>query len=216
MTGIRMISKEDGFSLVELFIYMVMLMVVLGALYNVFTTNTKSYSSQENSVEMVQDLRAAMHLMITEIRMAGCDPTDTGTIGFVDDAADDRFDTDANSIHFTMDIDGNGTIANSENINYYLYTSDGVQKIGRRTGDGDLQPVAENITGLTFSYHFDDGDTGVPDETDADTTNDLVEIRSVQISITGQTAKADPITGVNKTRTQTSWAVVRNRGFEYE
>jgi type IV pilus assembly protein PilW len=198
MTGIRMISKEDGFSLVELFIYMVMLMVVLGALYNVFTTNTKSYSSQENSVEMVQDLRAAMHLMITEIRMAGCDPTDTGTI------------------HFTMDIDGNGTIANSENINYYLYTSDGVQKIGRRTGDGDLQPVAENITGLTFSYHFDDGDTGVPDETDADTTNDLVEIRSVQISITGQTAKADPITGVNKTRTQTSWAVVRNRGFEYE
>ena len=56
MSGMRIRSNENGFTLVELFIYMAMLIVVLGALYNVFTTNTKSYSSQENRVEMAQEL----------------------------------------------------------------------------------------------------------------------------------------------------------------
>jgi type IV pilus assembly protein PilW len=213
MTGIRIISKENGFTLVELLIYMVMFMVVMGALYSVFTGNTKSYSSQENKVEMVQDLRAAMHLMVSDIRMAGLDPTGVGGIGFVDDA-DDRYDTDGNSIHFTMDFDGSGAIDNSENINYFLKNAGGVQQIVRRTGDGNEPVVAENITSLSFTYLFGDGDTGTPDESDGDTTNDLEDIRSAQIAITAETAQVDPVTRQKKTRSQTSWAVIRNAGID--
>lgn len=211
MVSVKRVNNEKGFTLVELFIYMAIFIVVLGALYSILITNTKSYSSQENKVEMTQDLRAGMELMVTEIRMAGCDPTAVGGIGFLNNA-DDRYNTDANSIHFTMDTDSDGTIANSEDINYYRKTSGGVQQIVRRMGVSE-PVVAENITGLTFSYRFADGDTGVPDETDADSTNDLNDIRSVQISITGETAKIDPVTGVKKTRTQTSWVVVRNAGL---
>lgn len=213
MTGISIIKKEDGFSLVELLIYMVMFIVVMGALYSVFTGNTKSYSSQENKVEMVQDLRAAMHLIMGDTRMAGLDPTGVGGIGFVDDA-DDRFDTDGNSIHFTMDFDGSGVIDNSENINYFLKNAGGVQQVVRRTGDGGEPVVAENITGLAFTYLFADGDTGIPDETDGDTTNDLEDIRSVQIAMTGETAEVDPVTRQKKTRSQTSWVVIRNAGID--
>jgi type IV pilus assembly protein PilW len=213
MVSMKRVNNEKGFTLVELFIYMAIFIVVLGALYSILITNTKSYSSQENKVEMTQDLRAGLELMVTEIRMAGCDPTGVGGIGFVDDA-DDRYNTDANSIHFTMDIDSDGAIANSEDINYYRNTSGGVQQIVRRMGDGSEPLVAENITGLTLSYRFADGDTGMPDETDADNTNDLNDIRSVQITITGETAKIDPVTGVKKTRTQTSWVVVRNAGLQ--
>lgn len=212
MVSMKRLNNEKGFTLVELFIYMAIFIVVLGALYSILITNTKSYSSQENKVEMTQDLRAAIELMVTEIRMAGCDPTAVGGIGFLNNA-DDRYDTDANSIHLTMDTDSDGTIANSEDINYYRKTSGGVQQIVRRMGDGSEPVVAENITSLTFSYRFADADTGVPDETDADSTNDLNDIRSVQISITGETAKIDPVTGVKKTRTQTSWVVVRNAGL---
>ena len=120
MSRVRMTAKESGFTIVELLIYMVMFVVVLGSMYSIMISNTRSYSSQENKVEMTQDLRAGMNLMVTEIRMAGCDPTDIDGVGFVDNA-DDRYDTDANSIHFTEDIDADGAIANSENINYYLY-----------------------------------------------------------------------------------------------
>jgi type IV pilus assembly protein PilW len=213
MTGSSIINKEDGFSLVELFIYMAMFIVVMGALYSVFIGNTKSYSSQENKVEMVQDLRAAMHLLVSDIRMAGLDPTDADGIGFVDNA-DDKYDTDGNSIHFTMDFDGNGAIDTSEDINYFLKNSGGVQQIVRRTGDGSEPVVAENITSFSLTYLFEDGDTGTPDESDGDTTNDFEHIRSVQIAMTGETAEVDPVTRQKKTRSQTSWAVIRNAGIE--
>jgi type IV pilus assembly protein PilW len=213
MTGISIINKEDGFSLVELLIYMVMFIVVMGALYSVFIGNTKSYSSQENKVEMVQDLRAAMHLLVSDIRMAGLDPTGVGGIGFLNNA-DDKYDTDGNSIHFTMDFDGNGAIDNSEDINYFLKNAGGIQQIVRRTGDGNEPVVAENITSFSLTYLFKDGDTGTPDESDADTTNDFEDIRSVQIAMTGETAEVDSVTRQKKTRSQTSWAVIRNAGIE--
>ncbi len=221
MPGIRITSRESGFTLVELLIYMVMFLIVMGSLYSVMITNTKSYSSQENKVEMTQDLRAAMNIMVTEIRMAGCDPTDAGGIGFVDNA-DDKYDTDANSIHFTMDIDGDGAIANSENINYYV---NGSQQIMRMTGDGIPAIVAENIlndpnaTDPTtddppplFFYRFKDGSTGQPNTTPG-SGKELADIRSVEIIITGETANIDAVTGEKKTRTQTSQVLVRNAGF---
>ena len=216
MSRIRITSRESGFTIVELLIYMVMFVIVLGSMYSIMISNTRSYSSQENRVEMTQDVRAAMNLMVREIRMAGCDPTGAGGIGFVNVAdVDDYFDTDADSIHFTMDIDADGVIATTEDINYYLYTpADGIQKIGRRTGGPSLQPLAENITGLDFLYRFADGDTGIPDDTDGDDTNDLEDIRSVRISITGQTATQDAVTGGMITRTQTTWVQVRNAGLE--
>jgi hypothetical protein len=162
---------------------------------------------------MVQDLRAAMHLLAGDIRMAGCDPTGAGGIGFIDDA-DDRYDTDGNSIHFTMDSDKNGAIDHSEDINYFLKNSGGVQQIVRRTGDGNEPVVAENMTTFSLTYLFEDGDTGTPDESDGDTTNDLEDIRSVQIALTGETAEVDPVTRQKKTRSQTSWVVIRNAGID--
>lgn len=187
-----------------------MLVLVLGILYSILTTNTRSYSSQENQVEMTQDLRAAMELLVPEVRGAGYDPTGIGGVGLQDDAGNDNYDTDGNSIHFTLDTDADGSIANAEDINYYL---NGSNQIVRRTADGSEPVVAENVTSLTFLYGFADGATGVPDETDADTTNDLDDVRCVQVTIVGETANIDPITGAKKSRTQSSWVVVRNAGL---
>jgi Tfp pilus assembly protein PilW len=206
------VNREHGFTLVELCVYMVMLLLVIGAVYSVLITNTKSHSSQENMVEMTQSNRAAMALMTNEIRSAGCDPASVGGLGFQDDA-DDNYDTDANSIHFTFDSDSDGVVSNSENVLYYRKTAGGVQQIIRRTGGGTEGVVAENVTNLSFTYRFADGDTGIPDDTDGDSTNDLEDIRSVSVTIINETDKIDPVTGVKKTRIESSWVQVRNAGF---
>lgn len=212
MCFLKNMDSEKGFTIVELLVYIAMLIVVIGALYSILTTNTRSYSSQENKVAMVQDLRATMELITTEVRMAGYDLTGIGGVGFIDDA-NDNYDTDGNSIRFTMDTDGDGAIATSEDINYYLNGSS--QLVRREQGDATEQVLAENITALGFLYGFEDGDPpGVPNETDADTTNDRDDIRSVQVSITGRSANVDPITGNWRTKTATSWLVVRNAGLE--
>ena len=213
-------AKNRGFTLVELLIYIALFGILSTFIYSLFIQNFKTYSSQQNSMVMTQDLRAAIGIMVRELRLAGYNPTGAVGIGFVDDA-DDRYNTDANSIHFTMDIDddaGSGSPDGdvddeNEDVNYYLYTTDGIQKLGRRTGGGNPQPIAENIASLTFSYTFADGDIGVPDLTDGDTTNDLDDIRAVQITITAETAEIDPLTKQKKTKAYTTTVKIRNLGF---
>lgn len=186
--------------------------LVLTAIFSLFITQSKQYSSQENSVEMVQGLRASMDLMTREIRLAACDPTGAGGIGFQDNA-NDNYNTDANSIRFTLDTTGTAGTGEpdglvdgpNEDINYYLYTSGGIQKLGRRTGgSGNPQPVIEDVTNLTFTYYDANGAT----------TSTLSDIRSVQISLTAQTERDDPLLGVRKTMTQICQIRVRNAGLD--
>jgi len=187
-------NNRDGFSLVELMIAMAVGLVVLGAMYSVFTVQHKIFTTQEDYVELQQSLRAAMEMMTREIGMAGYNPTGTSGAGIVS--------ATSNSINFTLDITdntGNGppdgdTNDSNENITYSLYTSGGAQKLGRKSTAGAAnQPVAENITALSFAYG---------------TGN-----RVITVTITGRTAKPDPSYPLNngyRTLTLVSRVTPRN------
>lgn len=205
MHEIKIKEKKDGFTLVELLVYMMLFGIVLTAISTLFISNTRSHTSQQNSMEMNQDLRGAMDLMVREIRMAAYDPTDSGLFGFINGGSGTD-DTDVDSINFTTDYDEDGaTGGTNEAINYYLYTSDGIQKLGRNVS-GTLNPVAESITALAFTYIDANGAVITPPLSAAGLTN----IRTVQISITAQTTDPDPLTKQRKTRTMTSRVRVRN------
>ena len=146
-------NKESGFTLVELLIAMTIGLIILAALSSTFLMQRKAYDVQEQIVEMVQNARAAMDIMSREIRMAGYDPTGLAGSTIVS--------TTSNSINFTLDItddagtgppDGDTNDAN-ENITYLLYTTNSIQKLGRKSTASAIitQPVAENIEDLQIS-----------------------------------------------------------------
>jgi prepilin-type N-terminal cleavage/methylation domain-containing protein len=127
-------NLEAGFSLIELMISLAIFGMVLAGIVAMFTSTGRHHTGQEMMVEVAQDLRAARNLMVDEIRSAGCNPKEQGRMGFVTDG-DDRFNTDANSIHFTRDIDngdgdafyesdGDARDANEE-IRYYRIDTNG-------------------------------------------------------------------------------------------
>lgn len=184
-------GRPAGFSLVELLIAMTVGLVVLGAMYSVFTIQNKTFGNQEEIVAMQQNVRAGMDMMTREIMMAGYNPIGgTPKPGIVT--------AGANSITFTMDITGDGlTDGPNEYITYDLYDSDGVQALGRRSTSGaNRQPVADNISALGFAYG---------------TGN-----KAITITITGRTAKPDPAYPANggyRTYTLTSVIVPRNLAF---
>jgi len=204
-------KNEKGFTLVELLVYMMLLGIVMTSIYSVFITNMKSHKSQENTMEMVQDLRGSVDIMVREIRMAGFDSQSTAGAGFVDDT-DDNYNTDSNSIHFTFDLDENGATTDAnEDINYYVYTSDGITKIGRRTASsGSPQPLAEEVSALTFKYY---NSSGTELTNTGSSATERAAIRSVEIEITARTGEIDPITKQNKTRTLSTRVRVRNAGL---
>ena len=60
-----------GFTLLELLIAMVVGLVVLGAVYAVFTMQNTQFSNQESQTEMQQNARIAIEMMTREIGLAG-------------------------------------------------------------------------------------------------------------------------------------------------
>jgi len=189
-----------GFTLIELLISMAVGLALLAAMYGVFTAHQKTFGTQELIAEMQQNARVAIDMMTREIRMAGYDPLGSAGAGIVSAAA--------NAITFTLDTSEDGDTGDSnENITYSLYTTDGIQKLGRKsTATASNQPVAEHVQSLVFQY-WDVGG-GAP-ATAAD-------VRRIQVRITVQTPRADPDytpNGGYRRYTLTSVITPRNLGL---
>ena len=168
--ALRLRLNNKGFTLAELLVGLFVSGIVMTTILSAYYTQNKSYAVQDQLAAMVQNLRAAMDIMIRETRMAGYDPTGSTDAGIV--VADQA------SLTITEDMDGDGSISSDESITYSLADSDG-------DGDNDLERnsnlIAENIDALDFVYL---------DENDASTTIPS-EIKSIQITMVAKTQKVD-------------------------
>lgn len=180
---------NQGFTLVELMITLAMTGIIVTAVYSMYRIQNKSYQTQEQVTIMQQNIRSAIYSMVSEIRMAGYDPT---------------FDTNAGMttatvgrVSFTGDLDGSGALGGvNEAITYGLDPAgdtdgDGIVDVGaattlgRDTGGG-FQAVAEGIQAIEFLYTLSDDST-----TTSVGASQLSSIKSVTISILATAAVAD-------------------------
>jgi len=174
------VQSNQGFTLVELLVTLVVSGVVLAGICSTFYSQQTAYLNQEQIVAMQQNLRVALYNMERDIRMAGHDPNGDSGAGIVT--------ANANSIRIAQDLTDNaGTgvpdrdVADpGEDVTYSLQDADG-------DGDTDLvrndhngagnQMIAEDIDVLNFVYL---NESGVRTERRAD-------IRSVQITVLAKT-----------------------------
>lgn len=176
---------SPGFTLVELLIAMAIAGVVMAGIYSVYRSQQSSYVAQAQVTALEQKVRAAMFYMQRDISMAGCDPTGTANAGILTAAS--------HSIRLTEDLNGNGDSSEyNEDVSYSLYTSKGVQKLGRRSPYKKKnhlvsnQPVVEHVDALDFVY-LDATRNVLPTP-----VSDPSRIRSVQITLVVRAGKADP------------------------
>jgi type IV pilus assembly protein PilW len=170
---------EQGFTLMELLVVILMMGVVMAGIYAVYTSQQKSFVVQEDVAEMQQNLRAAMFFLVRDIRLSGCNPTGKADAGITT--------ANANTISMSMDIRGKNpddppdgdTGDPEERVTYALMDTDGdgnVDSLGRDTGAG-LVAVASNIEALNFVYLDVNGNV----------TADLSKMRSVQLTVVART-----------------------------
>lgn len=219
-------NLEAGFTLIEVMIALVILGMVLAGVIGMFVSTGGYHTSQELMVEVTQNVRAAKLMMVDEIRSAGCNPDDKTRLGFLFDTADDSLNTDANSIHFTRDIDnGDGdqfyepdgdADDPNEDVSYYRVDNAGVVlnpgdntlgRLVRNTGGGG-QPVAENIIDLQFRYY--DAADALLNAANLNSFATLDQIRTVEVIITGQVQNTARVSVANQNWTQQFRVRVRN------
>jgi len=139
-------------------------LVVLGAILNIFVSQNRTNAEQQEVAYAQQNVRAAMGLMVRDIRNAGYDPTDIGSLI-------PTTETSASSIRVQFDLDGNGTIGSGEDV---TYTIDNTDHQLERNGDRMIEDVVPNS--LQFTYYRADGSSFVPADQD-----DCDDIRTVAL-----------------------------------
>ena len=180
---------RGGFTLVELMIAMALGLIVLGAMYGVFTSQSKHFSNQEQIVEMQQNARMAIDIISREIRMAGYNPKrTTGSFTFLLAATENRA-TNQNNVAFTYDDNSDG-IEDSNDSEQVAFRVDGGVLKRFSTGAVHWQPLVENVETLNFTYTLSDGTVvGPPSDP---TAAQVLTIVKVKIQVTAKTAKQDP------------------------
>jgi len=188
------ISTQYGLTIIEAVIYTTLLCITIICGYKFYQITMHQYTIESNKAALFQDLRTVVSMIYKDIRLCGCDPLQKGMVGFVNETHNnDRYDTDADSIHITADLeypwDGKASEKN-ETIIYFLYPQDSeLFKLGRCTGNSRRpQPVAENIVSLTFSYYDLGG------QIMANPPLPLKSIGSVEFSISAQALQLNPLT----------------------
>jgi type IV pilus assembly protein PilW len=62
-----------GVTLIELLVALVISALVIGGIYRLFVAQTKAYTVQDQVVEVQQNIRSAMEILLRDLRMAGYD-----------------------------------------------------------------------------------------------------------------------------------------------
>ena len=131
----KAISKSSkGFTLIELMVAMAITSVFMAAVFAACITQLRSHITQQQIVEMQQNLRAAMQLIQRDIRMAGHDPLRSAGGGITTMLA--------TSLGFTTDVTG-GESDGIDNDNDGLV--DAADTDENRFSDGDTGDANEQI-----------------------------------------------------------------------
>ncbi len=192
----RNICNNKGVTLVELLVAMAVLSIVVAGIVASRNTQQNQSMTQQQAVEVQQNVRAALSMLADEIRMAGYDPDGDEPDAKITKAGDGT----AVGKEFTFAYVNDDDSGNLKTVSYWINGTDLMLNDG-----GTDKLIAENISSLIFTYL---------DENNAVTAT-LNDIRAVTISITAATPtnELDRTQGKNNTRNLTATVQCRNLGL---
>jgi type IV pilus assembly protein PilW len=216
-------KNESGITLLELLVALVIFGIVTGGSYRLFVAQSKAYAVQDQVVEIQQNIRSAMEILLRDLRMAGFDsdrPTSKINIANPLIVGDHSI-----TLNYEYDDTTQFTVA---------YWRDGVtarmlRQLTTTTNDGINPPVVsggpqdvvlENVDILNFSYGIDDAagnEDGMVDYWVSDsTTIGGKRIVAVRIQLTARPEPVNPDVQVMVSpRTLESTVAVRNLSLKH-
>jgi prepilin-type N-terminal cleavage/methylation domain-containing protein len=172
----KLLFNKKGVSLIELLVALVISAIIIAGIYRVFIAQTRAYAVQDQVVEVQQNVRSAMDLMLRDIRMAGyrsnINPVTLAAPIFPGDNSL-TVRTDAIRIEYQRNVDCNGSPSINPRRHTVVYYRDANAQLMRELYvDGNPcptnpfpEPILQNVNALNFTY-------GVDGIVDLDTSQD--------------------------------------------
>jgi type IV pilus assembly protein PilW len=195
-----LIFEKKAITLIELLVALVIFSIVIGSIYRLFISQTKAYTIQDQVVEVQQNVRGAMEIMLRELRMTGFDDDSTTAVSL----STPIIVPGDHSITVKYEYDGA--------IRQVQYSRDaGTSTLVRNDGGGD-ETLLENVVALDFMYGIDNPEDGVVDNWVAAAGVGTSKVIAVRVTLTGRPDQTNPDVQVRVSpRTLTSAVTLRNR-----
>jgi prepilin-type N-terminal cleavage/methylation domain-containing protein len=219
--NIRPILNKKGITLIELLVALVICAIVIAAIYRLFITQSRAYVVQDQVVEIQQNIRTAMEMMVRDIRMAGFDYDNSTSLVTVPNIP---YGVTGNSITVWYENYRQGPPLISE-IHSVRYDLAGTDLRRQLTVGGVVQPaelLLENVIALELTcgidgrigyYDFPSQDGVVDNWINCGAVNNNDKVIAVRISLTTRPeqvdAQDDRFRAVSP-RTLTSTVALRN------
>jgi len=148
--------NKTGVTLVELLIVLVIFGVVVAGIYRVFIAQTRAYTVQDQVVEVQQNIRSAMEILLRDLRTAGYDNDSvnskiaiTAPIVPADHSVTVNYEYDNTHRYEVMYSLNSGTLTRQLTM---------IPNTGTTTTTAE--PILENVVTLDFQYGVDTNDDG--------------------------------------------------------
>ena len=217
-------KQKKGVTLIELLVALAIFGIVIGAIYRLFIVQTKAYTVQDQAVEVQQNVRSAMEILLRDLRMTGYDDDNTAsTITITTPILPPVQNSD-----ITVSYEYYDTTLAQYQTHTVRYWRDATSTLSRAItvnppGGTTTETLLQNVDALTFTYgvdrnengNMDQNGDGVIDDNDwlsAATVNaGNLKVIAVRVLLTGRPDQTN--TDVQKSvspRTLTSAVTLRN------
>jgi len=180
--GTTIRPDRRGLTLTELMISLSIFGVVMGVVFTFMVGSRDSYQETRQKVQYQQSMRAVISLISRELRSTGCDPTQSGFDPFA--VADDV------QFRCRADLNGDGDIADANPDEDVIYSYNAAAgELSRDDGSGPMV-ILTGLDNMIFAYRDAAGNllNNLPLS-----AVDRTLIRTVDITISGETTEGDPV-----------------------
>jgi type IV pilus assembly protein PilW len=209
---IQLLLNKKGITLIELLVVLVISGLIVAGIYRVFIAQTRAYTVQDQVVEVQQNIRNAMELLLRDLRMAGFD----------DDNPNSPI-TIANPIVYPVTASSVTVIYehyNTTTLQYETHTVFYSRDVVNSTLDrqltinnvaGPLEHILENVDALNLTYGVDTNDDGTIDNWLAAGVVGTARVVAIRILLTAKPDQTNPdVQTMVSPRTLDSTVTLRN------
>ncbi len=147
--------NNGGLTLIELLVGLVICAVLVGGIYRLFVAQGKAYTVQDQIVEVQQNIRGAMEILLRDLRMTGYDDAGTPAVTVPNPSV----------------VSGDHSITiryeKNDGIHEVIYSTDGTSRLSRQetlNGVTNTETLLENVETLDFAYGVDEDEDGAMDD----------------------------------------------------
>ena len=183
---------KKGLTLIELLVGLVICAIVVAKIYRLFIAQSKTYTVQDQVVEVQQNIRSAMEIMLRDLRMTGFDDDRTPLVNIAQPSIVPGDDS------ITVRYEYNNTACE---VRYSLMGGTTLNRQETKNGVSTTEAILENVQALNFSYGLDENDDGAMDDRDNNAKLDdwvsaatagSLKVVSVRISLTARPTQTNP------------------------